>query len=53
MAAPFPMPSSPPMLYYMNDVPLKTIAKILDKNLNTVKVTLFRARENLRTYFED
>ena len=40
-------------LYYMNDVPIKTIAEILNKNENTVKVTLFRARENLRTYFED
>ena len=40
-------------LYYLNDVPIKTIAEILDKNENTVKVTLFRARENLRTYFED
>ena len=40
-------------LYYLNDVPIKTIAEILNKNKNTVKVTLFRARENLRTYFED
>ena len=40
-------------LYYINDVPIKTIAEILNKNINTVKVTLFRARENLRTYFED
>ena len=40
-------------LYYLNDVPIKTIAEILNKNENTVKVTLFRARENLRTYFED
>ena len=40
-------------LYYMNDVPIKTIAEILNKNENTVKVTLSRARENLRTYFED
>ena len=40
-------------LHYLDGIALKTIAKILDKNLNTVKVTLFRARENLRTYFED
>ena len=40
-------------LYYINDVPIKTIAEILNKNENTVKVTLFRARGNLRTYFED
>ena len=40
-------------LYYLNDIPIKTIAKILDKNENTVKVTLFRARENLRKFFED
>ncbi len=40
-------------LYYLNDVPIKTIAEILDKNENTVKVALFRARENLRAYFED
>ena len=40
-------------LYYLNDVPIKTIAEILNKNVNTVKVTLFRARENLRAYFED
>ena len=39
-------------LYYLNDVPIKTIAEILNKNVNTVKVTLFRARENLRAYFE-
>ena len=40
-------------LYYLNDVPIKTIATILEKSENTVKVTLFRARENLRKYFED
>lgn len=39
-------------LYYLNDVPIKTIAEILNKNENTVKVTLFRARDNLRAYFE-
>ena len=41
------------MLHYLDGVALKTIAEILDKNINTVKVTLFRARENLRAYFED
>ena len=40
-------------LYYLNDIPIKTIATILEKSENTVKVTLFRARENLRKYFED
>ena len=40
-------------LYYLNDVPIKTIAKILEKSESTVKVTLFRARENLRKFFED
>ena len=39
-------------LYYLNDVPIKTIAEILNKNENTVKVTLSRARDNLRAYFE-
>ena len=41
------------MLYYFNDLPIKTIAEILDRNENTVKVTLLRARENLRKYLEE
>lgn len=40
-------------LFYLDDLPIKTIASILSKNESTVKVTLFRARENLRAFFED
>ena len=40
-------------LYYLNDLSIKEIAEILNKNENTVKVTLSRARENLRAFFED
>ena len=35
-------------LYYLQDLPVKTIAEILNKNENTVKIHLMRAREQLR-----
>ena len=38
-------------LYYLQGLPVKTIAEILDRNENTVKTHLSRAREQLRTYF--
>ena len=41
------------MLHYFNDLPVKTIAGILHKNESAVKVSLFRARENLRKFFEE
>lgn len=39
-------------LFYMQDLPIERIAEILDKNKNTVAVTLMRAKENLRKYLE-
>lgn len=39
-------------LYYLNDLTVKQIAQILDKNENTVKTQLFRAREMLRDFLE-
>ena len=39
-------------LYYLDDLSVKEIAQILDKNENTVKTQLARARENLRTFLE-
>lgn len=39
-------------LFYLQDVPINRIAEILDKNRNTVAVTLMRARENLKTILE-
>ena len=38
-------------LYYLQGLPVKTIAEILDRNENTVKTHLSRAREQLRNYF--
>lgn len=40
------------ILHYLHDIPIAEIAGILDKNKNTVAVTLMRARENLKTYLE-
>ena len=40
-------------LFYLQDLTIRQIADILDKNENTVKVTLTRARERLRAYLED
>ena len=39
-------------LYYLDDLSVKQIAQILDKNENTVKTQLFRAREMLKTILE-
>ena len=39
-------------LFYLQDLPVRQIAEMLDMNENTVKVTLSRAREKLRTYLE-
>lgn len=39
-------------LFYMQDMPIERIAEILDKNKNTVSVTLMRARDNIRAYME-
>ena len=36
-------------LYYLDDLSVKEIAQILNKNENTVKTQLFRARETLKT----
>ena len=40
-------------LYYLQDLPVREIAGILDMNENTVKVTLMRAREKLRSFLEE
>ena len=40
-------------LFYLQDLPIARIAEILDKNPNTVAVTLSRARENLRRFLEN
>lgn len=37
-------------LHYLEDLSIKQIAQILDKNENTVKTHLLRAREMLKTY---
>lgn len=37
-------------LYYLDDIPIKQIALILDKNENTIKTQLARAREKLKGY---
>ena len=39
-------------LYYLEDLSVKQIAQILDKNENTVKTQLFRGRETLKTILE-
>ena len=39
-------------LYYLDDLSVKEIAQILDKNENTIKTQLFRARESLRAALE-
>ena len=39
-------------LYYLDDLSVKQIAQVLDKNENTVKTQLFRARETLKTILE-
>ncbi len=37
-------------LFYLQDLSIVQIAEILDKNKNTVAVTLARARENLKAF---
>ena len=39
-------------LYYLDDLSVKQIAQVLDKNENTVKTQLSRAREMLKTMLE-
>ena len=39
-------------LYYLDDLSVKQIAQILDKNENTIKTQLSRAREMLKTFLE-
>ena len=39
-------------LYYLDDLSVKEIAQILDKNENTIKTQLFRAREILKSALE-
>ena len=39
-------------LYYLEDLSVKQIAQVLDKNENTVKTQLSRARETLKTILE-
>ena len=38
--------------YYLDDLPVKEIAQILNKNENTIKTQLSRARATLRTLLE-
>ena len=40
-------------LYYLDDLSVKQIALILDKNENTIKTQLARAREKLKAYLEE
>ncbi|MDO4732582.1 MAG: RNA polymerase sigma factor [Bacillota bacterium] len=40
------------LLYYIEDLSVKQIAEILDRNENTVKTHLSRARDKLRKYLE-
>lgn len=40
-------------LFYLQDLPIRTIAQILDKSESSIKVTLFRAREKLHQYLEE
>ena len=39
-------------LYYLDDLSVKEIAQILNKNENTIKTQLFRARDTLKTILE-
>ena len=39
-------------MYYLDSLSVKEIAQILDKNENTVKTQLARARESLKAYLE-
>ena len=39
-------------LYYLDDLSVKQIAQVLDRNENTVKTQLARARETLKTILE-
>ena len=39
-------------LYYLDDLSVKEIAQVLNKNENTVKTQLFRARDTLKTILE-
>ena len=39
-------------LYYLDDLSVKEIAQILNKNENTIKTQLFRARDTLRPILE-
>ena len=39
-------------LYYLDDLSVKEIAQILNKNENTIKTQLFRARDTLRSALE-
>ena len=40
-------------LYYLQDLPVKMIAAILEQNENTVKTHLMRGREQLRRFMEE
>lgn len=40
-------------LFYLQELPIKTIAEMLGINEGTVKSALFHARERLRVYLED
>ena len=39
-------------LYYLDDLSVKEIAQVLNKNENTIKTQMFRAREALKTILE-
>ena len=39
-------------LYYLDDLSVKEIAQILNKNENTIKIRLFRARDTLKSVLE-
>ena len=40
------------LLYYMQNLSVAEVAQVLNKNKNTVTVTLARARENLKKFLE-
>ena len=40
------------LLFYFENLPIKAICEIMNKNQTTVKVLLFRARENLKKILE-